>query len=987
MKNFRGIGIICLTLLVLIMSVSAVTHGAGKSSGKAELQEHWEGGMLPEESPVSTRSYWRHWLTYAPAMSLMGDRLFPRKYRYCVAMGGTALILGRTAPPPAAWADADFDDSAWPVSRIPMNMVHHMSVIQFSLDQHMIRQSCFRTRFVVPDPGKVRKLTFTAVFHGGLIVRINGREVGRMYIPADGILAKEGYAEPFPEEACGPVTDETKKLARELKIGRPVRGWAYSYFFSKLSKQKDPKARGLLRQVRDLLDRRIEVNVPKEALRKGINVLALELRLSPGRGRIPTGRSGWPHGLIRFVTLDAEPKNAVLSADKRPDGVQVWAEDIHRRVMTEDFLEPGVKARSAVRILGARGGRHSAQVLVGTTKDLGAPSAKLSDLSGPGGAVIPASAVSVRWGRTLDLAATMVDTNKLLKGGSGREYHHPLSLALLRYRKPVWDFRERQERLSYPAPVLLNGPKSLFLGRMPSYKRGLWKEHATGLMLFDRLSEDPAGNVPADTCQPLWITAEIPADAKAGHYAGKLTVSAAGMTETSFPVRLQVFDWKLPAPKRFTYYSGMDQSPWSLARIAKVKLWSEEHWKLTEESIKWCGKLGARVAALPVVRDSEVDNGKDTMVKWVKKEDGTYTYDFSIADRYLALWRKHCHEQSDVIVYVLGAFKFGFSIVTTQPGTVVVLDPETGQENAFAPIDKEATPEGIRLWVDFCKAARKHLNARGISDDHILFGVFHDKVGETNTTLINAVAEELPSVGWARSSHHGGKKGKWGGKDVADKVKWDTTLRGARQYIKRNISPFAVKKKMMKIAGRQTWLPDTKTYQVVSHKGWKNPQAPLSNSMWDNDVTGLALLSPLWQMRVFPEMVITTAYRGFAQACVDGYQRCPRGFGPFIRWLAYPTARRVDGSIQFEILREGIQDAEARIFLEGKDALPEDVQDLLDRRAERGWRLPLTPLDGGQGAEWYAGWQESSWDLYAAAARVAGGMVPGEEEKKRFFGK
>jgi hypothetical protein len=816
------------------------------------------------------------------------------------------------------------------------------------------------------------------VFHGGLIVRINGREVARKHIPSEGILAKAGYAEPFPEGACGPVSEEMKKLGRKFKVGSS-RGWTYMYFFNNLSKQKDPKARGLLRQVRELLDRRIEVEVPREALRKGINVLALELRLSPGRGRIPTGRAGWPHGLIRFVTLDAEPKGAVRSADKRPDGVQVWAEDIHRRVMTEDFLEPGVKARRTLRLVCARGGRHSAQVLVGTTGSLEAPSATLSDLSGPGGAVIPASAVSVRWGRPLDLAATRAHAIKLSK--NGREYKQPLTLALLRYRKPVWDFREREERLRYPCPVLLTGGgQDLMLGKYGGgQKADLWNEHGKGLMLFDRLSEDAPGNVPAGTCQPLWITTEVPAGAKAGRYDGELTLFAAGMTKTSFPVRLQVFDWKLPAPKESTYYAGIDQSPWSLARSAKVKLWSEKHWKLVEESMKWCGRLGARAAVLPVVQNSEVDNGRDTMVKWVRTPAGKYAYDFSLADRYLDLWRKHCHEQSDVIVHVLGTLEFGFSRVTSNPGTVVAVDPDTGVESTLTPIDGEATPEGIRLWVDCCKAIREHLNAQGISDDHILFGIFHDKVGEINEALIKALHKEIPEVGWARASHFGGKKGVWlgdAGKSVVHKVKWDACLRGAGQYIKGNESPFRFEKK-----------GDPTTYRVSSHMGWKNPQAPLSNSMWDNDVIGLGLLSPLWEMRVFPEMVITTAYRGFAQACLDGYERCPRGFGPCIRWLVYPTARRVDGSAQFEALCEGLQEAEARIFLEGKDALPEDVQNLLDRRTERGWQVSMVPIDCGQGAEWYAGWQERSWNLFAAAARVAGGKVPSAEEKKRFFGK
>ena len=35
--------------------------------------------------------------------------------------------------------------------------------------------------------------------------------------------------------------------------------------------------------------------------------------------------------------------------------------------------------------------------------------------------------------------------------------------------------------------------------------------------------------------------------------------------------------------------------------------------------------------------------------------------------------------------------------------------------------------------------------------------------------------------------------------------------------------------------------------------------------------------------------------------------------------------------------------------------------------------------------EYYGGWQERSWDLYAAAAAAAGGRAPGAAEKARFF--
>jgi len=990
MKNIPRIGIVCLTMLVLIMSVSAVMHGAGKSSGKAEPQEHWEGGMLPEDSPVTTRSYWRHWLTYSPPRLLIGDRLAPSAYRFSAFSAGGSYNQGTTAPPPAGWAGADFDDSAWPVQRVPMNTVHKTAI-----NQYMIRQTCLRTRFMVPDPEKVKKLTFAAVYHGGLIVRVNGREIGRQHIPAKGLLAKEGFAEPFPDAAYGPGKDEMK-LARKLKAYAQG-GWYWGHilgFYKQVERYKNkPEVLQFAQRVRKLFDRRIEVEVPPEALRKGVNVLALELRLSPCRRKVPSLGAGWPHGLIRFVTLDARPAGAVLSANSRPDGVQAWTEDIHRRIMTQEFLEPGVKKRKTIRLLGARGGRYSGQVLLGTTKDLPIPSAKLGDLSGPGGAVIPSSAMSLRWGQPLGLLAARTKSREL--DNVKRERHASISMALLRYRQPVWAFREKEERLCYPSPApLFQRGGNLVLGRYGVQQADLWKEHGKGLMFYDCLSPISPKKVSAGTCRPLWVTVDVPDNAQPGLYVGKLTVSARGMKEEDFTVCLQVFDWKLPDPKKYTIYSGVEQCPWSLAKCAGVKLWSEEHWKLVEESVKWCGKLGSRTVGLPVVHDSHVDNGKDTMVKWIKAPDGGFTYDFSLADRYLKLWRKHCHPQSDVIVHVLHNLKHTRTRVTTRPGTVVVVDPRTGKESTLTPIGEKVTADGIKLWIDCCKAIRAHLNAQGIPDERILFGMFGDLIDDVNRAVIDAVAEALPGTGWARSSHYGTAQKKrkvkydaYGKQEGIGKVKWDAARRAAMTYIKRHVAPFTMKSKTVTVNGKRHRFRDPETYEVLQHRGWKNPQAPLSCSMNDNDVTGLSMLAPPWHLRSFAELTITTAYRGFAPACLDGYERCPQMWGPFIRWLVYPEKERVNGSARFEILREGIQDAEVRIFLEGKDNLPKDIQSLLDRRTERGWYLPSMPRDGGQGAEFYGGWQEASWDLYAAAARIAGGKVSSEEEKKRFFGK
>jgi len=983
MSVFSKTPIACLTLILILAGLGVSSAADTKAKDADPPKEHWAGGMLPEDSPVTTRSYWRHWLTYAPPRVLKDGKLVPVSFRHGSNWAGGSWNQGVTQRPPEGWFEAGYDDSGWPVSRIPPNTVNSASIwgvagLLFPT-LPMVRQTCLRTRFIVPDPRSVKKLTFTAEYYGGLIVWVNGREVARQHIPADGILAKEGYAEPFPEEAYGPLTEEGKKRARQLKIGRRIRGgkvqWLWTYMKSRNAEHME-----IARKIRRFLDRRIEIDLPRDVLQKGVNVLALELRPSPPRDRV---KGGWAHGLIRFVTLDPKPADAVLSADARPQGIQVWAEDIHRRMYTEDFLEPGVKVRKVVRLVGARGGRYSGQVMLGTTGKLTSPSARLEALSGPGGAVMPASAVSLRWGQPMDLIETRSRRLKVSKSTGGRE--HSISIKrLMRLRQPVWAYREQRERECYPMPAVGEIHGRPALGR--KQKRNMVKEYGKGIMLFDPLVDGAPEEVPPGACRPLWITVQVPPSARPGLYTGTLTVSGGGMKAAALQVRLQVFDWRLPPPMQYTTYANIEQCPWSLAKCAGVELWSEEHWKLIEESIRWCGRLGARTAGLAVVQGSGLANAKDTMVKWAPKGEAgkagkPMPSDFSIADRYLDLWKKYCHRKSDVIVYILSVDRYSRARAGMSPGTVVVVDPETGEESTLRPIGKEATAEGMKTWIDWCKAIRGHLNERGFADEHILWGMFHDKVGELNGDLIEALARELPGVGWARSSHYGSKTGSFAGSrtDALSQVKWDSAVRAANSYIGVQAPPFALKKKSVKVDGKRSYVYGE--YKVLQHKGWKNPHAPINNAFADADVMNIGYPAK-WGLRKWPEMTITTAYRGIARVLLDGFERPPDELGNPVSWLSYPTSRGVDGSVAFEFLCEGLQEAEARIFLEGHEQLDAEIRSLLDRRSEAAWHMPRR---GSVARE--PGWQEASWDLYAAAARVAGGKVPSEEEKKRFFGR
>ncbi len=876
---------------------------------------------------ADVRSYWRYHYTFRPAQSWSPKdgklRFVPTRYGALnTRTTGNRLA---TPEPPADWKDPKFDDSGWPVNRAPLPWMPEMDQDgQGPYCCHVIRKACGRTRFLVPDPAKVKQLSLDVAYHGGLIVWVNGTEVARGHVAPDGPLAAEGFAEPYPPEA---YRDGKDWWPPQL----PYHRWRY---------EKRPEMVARIKAIDAARGRVLKVDVPASALRPGVNVLAVENRLSPilaFEGKRGPVVSRWyvrvPHIGISRISLTPTPPDAVRSADLRPAGVQVWARDIHQWTLSEDFLEPGVAQNRILRVIAPRNGACSAGAVIGTDRELASPSATVTGLTGPGGARIPASAVSVRWARPLAL----------------RKVKSMHRVAFFTYMPDRWLIRYR------------GAPADTWVAYWTDHwgegglLRDLWK--SDDMQVFDQLDGRAPAAIPAGTCQPVWITAEVPADAAPGLYTGSLAVKAGGAQETKLEVRLQVFDYASPDPREFTAYAGIDESPWALAQWAGVELWSEEHWKLVEGSVRMAGKLGARTAGIPVIHKTELNNGSDAMIKWVAKPGGKYDFDFTLADRYLDLWRKYCHGRPDIIFYlVLPADVYGRGGGT---GTVTLV--EGGKEKTFTP-PKAEDPEGLKLWMDCAAAIHSHFKARGISDANMHWGLFYDYIGKSGFALAGPLSEKFPGVGWARSSHQGRKihgNAEMGGGDRV-KVTWNAAVRAEQKP------------------------PFSKEGKVTPLKGWSNPQARLLLPRADSDVNALSILPPLWQLREVQEMPVTSLYRGFGRICVDGWGRCGY-FGPFNPWLVYPAeGGGINGSIQLEVLREGLQETEARIFLEKKEQHSPTARKVLDLRTERVWMIPPRP-EGQRIAEYFPGWQEMSWDLYAAAAAASGGRVPSEEDRKRFL--
>ena len=74
----------------------------------------------------------------------------------------------------------------------------------------------------------------------------------------------------------------------------------------------------------------------------------------------------------------------------------------------------------------------------------------------------------------------------------------------------------------------------------------------------------------------LWLTIQVPQDAKPGIYKGTVELVAGGK-KSRYSYSVKVLDRTLPAPKEWAFHLDLWQNPYAIARVHNVELWSDEH--------------------------------------------------------------------------------------------------------------------------------------------------------------------------------------------------------------------------------------------------------------------------------------------------------------------------------------------------------------------------------------------------------------------------
>lgn len=337
--------------------------------------------------------------------------------------------------------------------------------------------------------------------------------------------------------------------------------------------------------------------------------------------------------------------------DPTADTLSDWSgvtQGLHGSFVTIDqrfakSLVPAIEARHKEKIKGWRGERVSAQILLWTVSEIPEATVQLSDFRSPDGDVLPSAVAEVRFVR-------YVMTDEFASGCG--------------HRKP---------------------------------------EDFAASLSADMLDNLDCLDLESQKARPVWITVDIPRDARAGQYSTTIVIQGTHIESISLQLELEVVDHVLPESSSWAFHLDQWQHPSAVARVEGLDTWSEAHFEALKPVMQMLVDAGQKVITATVNKDPWNNQCYDPyadMIVWTKHNDGQWSYDYTVFDRWIEFmtdlgikemincysiipWNNEIHYRDEVT----GVFKD----VVAKPGT---------------PVFEE-------YWKPFLQDFSKHLAERG----------------------------------------------------------------------------------------------------------------------------------------------------------------------------------------------------------------------------------------------------------------------------------
>lgn len=399
--------------------------------------------------------------------------------------------------------------------------------------------------------------------------------------------------------------------------------------------------------------------------------------------------------------------------------------------------------------------------------------------------------------------------------------------------------------------------------------------------LIDRIA------VQANTVQPIWLTVQVPGDVPEGKYSGTITVNAKRKFELK--ILLIVKNHLLPPPEQWKYDLDLWQSANPIAKVHDVKLWSDEHFNLMKQYFTILAGAGQKTITANIIPQpwgpSHSFYDDPTMITWTKRKDGSWSYDYTIFDRYISLMIS-CGINKRINCYSMVTWNLSY----------IYYDEASGKETSIKA--NPGSPEFTEYWTNMLKDFTRHLKEKG------WFGMTAIAMDERSMESTKAVIALLKEIdpGW-KTSLAGGYH------PEIEKDIFDYCL-----IIKRKFDPEVLKERKS--------MDKPSTFYTACGERYPNmfTFSPPSESSWISWYASAAGFTGY----------LRWAYNSWTKATLldTRYRTWPAGDC----YQIYPGPRT---SIRFEKLIEGIQDFEKirilreQFIKEGKQGNIKELDDIL----------------------------------------------------------
>lgn len=165
---------------------------------------------------------------------------------------------------------------------------------------------------------------------------------------------------------------------------------------------------------------------------------------------------------------------------------------------------------------------------------------------------------------------------------------------------------------------------------------------------------------------------------------------------------LKVINRVLPPPKEWKYYLDIWQHPWAVSRWEGCKPFSKEHYDAMRPLWKHLATAGQKVITTTVTKkpwNNQCYDGYGTMIRHIKLNDGSWKFDYSIFDEYVAFCLD-CGIGPDIACYSMVPWKY-FVYYENEKGDEIKIEAKPG------------TKEFEDYWKPFLTDFSNHLKEKG----------------------------------------------------------------------------------------------------------------------------------------------------------------------------------------------------------------------------------------------------------------------------------